>query len=123
MTLAQRQHWKRSNPWSLEVRKVDPLAFVPGLILGVGNSNDAFVGMAMSEAAKRFDSLQMQGNVSSGGRQEAVSNAAKTALQLISQAGGASGGKSGSGGQGGILGNLLGGQGGGPVQGLLGNIL
>jgi hypothetical protein len=93
------------------------------LMVGAGNSNDAFVGMAMSEAAKRYDALHMQGSVSSGDRQEAVSNAAKTALQLISQAGGTSGGKSGGGGEGGIIGNLLGGQGGGPVQGLLGNIL
>ena len=120
------------------------------LMLVGARSDDAFVGMAMSEAAKRFDELKEQGKVHTGNKEDAVANAAKTAVQLLSQAGdksengggGLLGGLLGSqgGGQGGLLGGLLGPQGatqrGGPVggsqgraqggaprSGLLGNIL
>ena len=110
------------------------LSYIVLMLVG-GRSDNTFVGMAMSEAAKRFDQLNEQGKVHSGNKEDAVANAAKTAVQLLSQArakpenggGGLLGGLlssqgGGQGGGGGLLGGLLGPQGGtrGGGGGLLG---
>jgi len=59
-----------------------------------GNSQNAFVGMAMGQAAKLFDSQSSQGNVASGASKEsAIQQAGEMALKMYmqSQGGGASG--------------------------------
>jgi hypothetical protein len=59
-----------------------------------GNSQNAFVGMAMAQASKLFDSQSSQGNVASGASKEsAVQQAGEMALKMYmkSQGGGASG--------------------------------
>ena len=76
--------------------------------------------MAMSEASNKFDQLNEQGNAHLGNKQEAVSKAAETAMQLITSAGG-----NAASAEGGIIGNLGSqgkGQDGGPVSELLGKI-
>ena len=92
---------------------------------GQNSNNNAFIGHAMSEAAKMFDQHDSNGNVSHGTKQQAVSAAAQMAMKLISH----SGGNAGSGGQGiaGLLVNAAesGGQSGGAGQlmGLLGKLM
>ena len=54
---------------------------VPG-----AKSDDAFVAMAMSETAAIFDRLEAQGIVARGNKQDAVSNAAQTAMNLMNTA-------------------------------------
>lgn len=59
-----------------------------------GNSQNAFVGMAMGEASKLFDNQSSQGNVASGASKEsAVQQAGEMALKMYmkSQGGGSSG--------------------------------
>jgi len=59
-----------------------------------GNSQNAFVGMAMAQASKLFDSQSSQGNVASGASKESVvQQAGEMALKMYmqSQGGGASG--------------------------------
>jgi hypothetical protein len=80
-----------------------------------GQNNNAFMGMAMSEAAKMFDQHDGQGNVQSGNKQDAVSSAAGMAMKLLSS----SSGGVGSGGSG-IAGLLMGGGGGGGAGQLMG---
>jgi hypothetical protein len=62
-----------------------------------GNSQNAFVGMAMGQAAKLFDSQSSQGNVASGASKEsAIQQAGEMALKMYMQSqGGGSGGASG----------------------------
>jgi len=91
-----------------------------------GNSNNAFIGMAMSEAAKMFDQHDGAGNVQSGSKQEAISSAASMAMKLLNN----SGGNVGSGGSGiaGLLMNAVsggggGGAGAGQLMGLLGKLM
>ena len=61
-----------------------------------GNSQNAFVGMAMAEASKLFDNQSSQGNVSSGASKEsAVQQAGEMALKMYMQSQGGSGGASG----------------------------
>lgn len=63
-----------------------------------GNSQNAFVGMAMAQASKLFDQQSSQGNVSSGSSKESVvQQAGEMALKMYmkSQGGGNSGGMSG----------------------------
>lgn len=65
-----------------------------------GGSQSDFIGMAMSQASKLFDSQSSQGNVASGASKEsAVQKAAEMALQMYmkSQGGGSSGGSGMSG--------------------------
>ena len=60
-------------------------------------SQSAFIGMAMSQASKLFDSQSSQGNVESGASKEsAVQKAGEMALQMYlkSQGGSSSGGGS-----------------------------
>ena len=76
------------------------------MIVG-GQNNNAFVGMAMAQAAKMFDQHDASGNVQNGSKQDAVSSAAAMAMKLLSS----SGGNAGSGGSG-IAGLLMGGGGG-----------
>jgi len=66
-------------------------------------NNNAFIGKAMSEAAKLFDQHAAQGNVQQGSKQDAVSSAAGMAMKLLMS----SGGNVGSGGSG-IAGLLMG---------------
>jgi hypothetical protein len=48
-----------------------------------GNSQNAFVGMAMAEASKLFDNQSSQGNVQSGASKEsAVQQAGEMALKM-----------------------------------------
>ena len=62
---------------------------------GQGGQNQ-FVGMAMGEASKLFDSQSAQGNVAQGAdKQSAVNSAAKMALQMYMKS---QGGGSGAGG-------------------------
>jgi hypothetical protein len=92
-----------------------------GRVLMVGGqNNNAFMGMAMSEAAKMFDQHDGQGNVQSGNKQDAVSSAAGMAMKLLSS----SSGGVGTGGSG-IAGLLMGGGGGGAGQlmGLVGKFM
>ncbi|GAO50772.1 hypothetical protein SAICODRAFT_23544 [Saitoella complicata NRRL Y-17804] len=59
-----------------------------------GQSQSSFVGMAMAQAAKLFDNNAAQGNVAGGAnKQDAISQAAKTAMKLYmkSQMSGGSG--------------------------------
>jgi hypothetical protein len=59
-----------------------------------GNSQNAFVGMAMGEASKLFESQSAQGNVASGAsKQSVVQQAGEMALKMYmqSQGGGTSG--------------------------------
>jgi len=60
---------------------------------GAGGAQNAFVGMAMGEAAKLFDQQQAQGNTSSS-KNEVVAQAGKVALQMFmkSEMGGSGGG-------------------------------
>jgi len=60
---------------------------------GTGGAQNAFVGMAMGEAAKLFDQQQAQGNTSSS-KDEVVSQAGKMALKMFlkSEMGGGGGG-------------------------------
>lgn len=63
-----------------------------------GNSQNAFVGMAMAQASKLFDNQAGQGNVSGGASKEsAVQKAGEMALKMFmqSQSGGGGGGASG----------------------------
>lgn len=63
-----------------------------------GSSQNAFMGMAMSQAAKLFDQQSASGNVASGAsKQDAVSSAAQMALKMFmkSEMGGSSGGSGG----------------------------
>jgi hypothetical protein len=61
-----------------------------------GNSQNAFVGMAMGQASKLFDSQASQGNVSSGASKEsAVQQAGEMALKMYMQSQGGGGGASG----------------------------
>lgn len=62
-----------------------------------GNSQNAFVGMAMGQAAKLFDSQASQGNVAGGDSKEsAVQKAGEMALKMYMQSqGGGSGGGAG----------------------------
>ena len=89
-----------------------------------GKSDDEFVGMAMSEAARVFNQLEAQGDDLRGTKEEAVFFAVQTAMKLMN----AAGDKAGRGG-GGLLGLLSSPQpgrnrgGGGGILGLLGNIL
>lgn len=78
------------------------------MLVGGGQNNNAFVGMAMSEAAKMFDQHSSQGNVQQGSKQDAISSAASMAMKLLNS----SGGNVGSGGSG-IAGLLMGGGSGG----------
>jgi len=61
------------------------------------NSQNAFVGMAMGEASKLFDSQASQGNVASGASKEsAIQQAGEMALKMYMKSqGGGSGGASG----------------------------
>jgi hypothetical protein len=59
-----------------------------------GNSQNAFIGLAMGEASKLFDSQSAQGNISSSASKEsAVQKAGEMALKMYmqSQGGGSSG--------------------------------
>jgi hypothetical protein len=59
-----------------------------------GNQQNAFIGMAMSQAAKLFDQQSAAGNTHpSASKQDAISSAAQTALQMYmkSQMGSAGG--------------------------------
>jgi hypothetical protein len=48
-----------------------------------GNSQNAFVGMAMGQASKLFDQQSSQGNVSSGSSKEsAIQEAGEMALKM-----------------------------------------
>ncbi|KAL8747802.1 MAG: hypothetical protein Q9184_007551 [Pyrenodesmia sp. 2 TL-2023] len=73
-----------------------------------GNSQNAFIGMAMGQASKLFDEQSAQGKVEPGAdKQSMVNDAAKMALKMYlkSQGGGASGGGGGGGGgPGGLMG-------------------
>jgi hypothetical protein len=61
-----------------------------------GNSQNAFVGMAMAQASKLFDHQQSQGNVASGASKEsAVQQAGEMALKMYMQSQGKSGGGAG----------------------------
>ena len=62
-----------------------------------GNSQNAFVGMAMAEASKLFDSQASQGNVASGASKEsAIQQAGEMALKMYMKSqGGGGGGASG----------------------------
>ena len=58
-----------------------------------GNSQNAFVGMAMAQASKLFDSQSAAGNVSSGASKEsAIQQAGEMALKMYMQSQGGSGG-------------------------------
>jgi len=68
---------------------------------GSGGAQNAFVGMAMGEAAKLFESQSSQGNTSSGTtKDEVVQQAAKMALKMYMQGGS---GSAGTGGPGGLM--------------------
>jgi len=62
-----------------------------------GNSQNAFVGMAMAQASKLFDSQSAAGNVASGSSKEsAIQQAGEMALKMYMQSqGGGGGGVSG----------------------------
>lgn len=61
-----------------------------------GNSQNAFVGMAMAQASKLFDSQSSQGNVASGSSKEsAVQQAGEMALKMYMQSQGGGGGMGG----------------------------
>jgi hypothetical protein len=83
-----------------------------------GQNNNAFVGMAMAQAAKMFDQHDANGNVQQGSKQDAVSSAASMAMKLLSS----SGGSSGSGGSG-IAGMLMGGGGSSTMMNLVGKLM
>ena len=60
-----------------------------------GNSQNAFIGMAMGQASKLFDQQSSQGQVAPGAdKQSAINSAAKMALSMYmkGQGGGGSGG-------------------------------
>jgi hypothetical protein len=58
-----------------------------------GNSQNAFVGMAMGQASKLFDSQASQGNVQGGASKEsAVQSAGEMALKMFMQSQGGGGG-------------------------------
>jgi len=68
-----------------------------------GQSQNAFVGLAMAQAAKLFDSQASQGNVQSGADKESVvMKAGEMALKMYMKQGGAGGG--GGGGAAGLMG-------------------
>lgn len=59
-----------------------------------GNSQNAFIGMAMGQASKLFEQQSSQGNVASGeSKESAVQQAGEIALKMYmkSQGGGSSG--------------------------------
>ncbi|CZT47042.1 uncharacterized protein RSE6_07565 [Rhynchosporium secalis] len=64
-----------------------------------GNSQNAFVGMAMAEASKLFDHQSSQGNVSNANKESTVQKAGEMALKMFMksqmQGGGGSSGASG----------------------------
>lgn len=63
-----------------------------------GNSQNAFLGMAMAEAGKLFDQQSSQGNVASGATKEsAIQQAGEMALKFYMQSQGSSGGSGASG--------------------------
>ncbi|KAG9997271.1 hypothetical protein KCU78_g17030, partial [Aureobasidium melanogenum] len=68
---------------------------------GSGNapkSQNDFIGLAMSQAAKLFDQQSSQGNVhQSASKQDAISSAAQMALKMYMKSQGGGGGSSGSG--------------------------
>jgi len=67
-----------------------------------GNSQNAFIGMAMGQASKLFDSQASAGNVAGGASKEsAVQQAGEMALKMYMQS-------QGSGGSGGGMGGLMG---------------
>jgi hypothetical protein len=67
-----------------------------------GNSQNAFVGMAMGQASKLFDSQSAAGNVASGASKEsAIQQAGEMALKMYMQS---QGGGSGGGGMSGLMG-------------------
>jgi hypothetical protein len=58
-----------------------------------GNSQNAFIGMAMSQASKLFDQQSAQGNVASGAnKQSAVQQAGEMALKMYLQSQGGNSG-------------------------------
>lgn len=58
-----------------------------------GNSQNAFIGMAMGQASKLFDQQSAQGNVEPGAdKQSAVNNAAKMAFKMYMKSQGGGGG-------------------------------
>jgi hypothetical protein len=58
-----------------------------------GNSQNAFVGMAMAEASKLFDQQAGQGNVASGAnKQSAIQQAGEMALKMYMKSQGGGGG-------------------------------
>ena len=85
-------------------------------------NNNAFVGMAMSEAAKMFDQHAAQGNVQQGSKQDAISSAAQMAMKLLSSSGG-NVGSGGSGIAGLLMGGGSGGGGAGQLMGLVGKLM
>jgi hypothetical protein len=61
-----------------------------------GNSQNAFIGMAMAQASKLFDQQSSQGNVSSGSNKEsAVQQAGEMALKMYMKSQGGGSGASG----------------------------
>merc|ERR1712098_514915 len=64
-----------------------------------GNSQNAFVGMAMAEASKLFDNQSSQGNVANASKESTVQKAGEMALKMYMksqiQGGGGSSGASG----------------------------
>jgi len=77
-----------------------------------GGGQNAFVAMAMAQAAKLFDNQAAQGNTGGASKQDAVASAASMAMKMF---GGGGGGLGGTGGLGGLasLAGLMGGGGGG----------
>jgi len=61
---------------------------------GSGGAQNAFVGMAMGEAAKLFDQQSSQGNTGGASKQDAVSQAGQMAMKMFmkSEMGGSGGG-------------------------------
>jgi len=61
-----------------------------------GNSQNAFIGMAMGQASKLFDQQSSQGSVAPGASKEsAIQQAGEMALKMYMQSQGGSGGSSG----------------------------
>ncbi len=61
-----------------------------------GNSQNAFIGMAMAEASKLFDNQSQQGNTSGASKESTIQQAGEMALKMYmkSQGGGSGGGAS-----------------------------
>lgn len=67
-------------------------------------SQNAFVGLAMAQAAKLFDAQASQGNVEAGAdKQSAVRKAGEMALKMYLKSKGGAAGGAGVGGMGGLL--------------------